>query len=63
MLVSLLADDPAFLIGRMVSHRFLEQFVGQAGQQDLDLLQPSPQGLSLKESPMLASCVILHNKL
>ncbi len=29
---------PAFLIGRMVSHRFLEQFVGRTGQQQtLDL--------------------------
>ena len=48
VLVSLLAVIPAFLIGRMVSHRFLEQFVGQTGQQQtLDLLNQVPQGLSL----------------
>ena len=33
VLVSLLAVIPALLIGQMVSHRFLEQFVGQTGQQ------------------------------
>ena len=48
VLVSLLAVIPAFLIGRMVSHRFLEQFVGETGQQQtLDLLHQIPQGLSL----------------
>ena len=48
VLVSLLAVIPAFLIGRMVSHRFLEQFVGQTGQQQtLDFLHQIPQGLSL----------------
>ena len=48
VLVSLLAVIPAFLIGRMVSHRFLEQFVGETGQQQaLDLLNQIPQGLSL----------------
>ena len=48
VLVSLLAVIPAFLIGRLVSHRFLEQFVGQTGQQQtLDLLHQIPQGLSL----------------
>ncbi len=29
----LTSSDPSLLIGRMVSHRFLEQFVGQTGQQ------------------------------
>ena len=48
VLVSLLAVIPAFLIGRMVSYRFLEQFVGETGQQQtLDLLHQIPQGLSL----------------
>ena len=48
VLVSLLAVIPAFLIGRMISHRFLEQFVGETGQQQtLDLLHQIPQGLSL----------------
>ena len=48
VLVSLLAVLPAFLIGRMISHRFLEQFVGETGQQQtLDLLHQIPQGLSL----------------
>ena len=48
VLVSLLAVIPAFLIGRMVSQRFLEQFVGETGQQQtLDLLHQIPQGLSL----------------
>ncbi len=42
VLVSLIALIPAFLIGRMISHRFLEQFIGQTG---LDL--SIPQGLSL----------------
>lgn len=48
VLVSLLAVLPAFLIGRIISHRFLEQFVGETGQQQtLDLLHQIPQGLSL----------------
>ena len=45
----------------MVSHRFLEQFVGQTGQQQtLELLNQIPQGLSLGIASMLALlCLIL----
>ena len=60
VLVSLLAVIPAFLIGRMVSHRFLEQFVGQTGQQQtLDLLHQIPQGLSLGIAYASLLCLIL----
>ena len=60
VLVSLLAVIPAFLIGRMVSHRFLEQFVGQTGQQQtLDLLNQVPQGLSLGIAYASLLCLIL----
>ena len=60
VLVSLLAVIPAFLIGRMVSHRFLEQFVGQTGQQQtLDLLNQIPQGLSLGIAYASLLCLIL----
>ncbi len=60
VLVSLLAVIPAFLIGRMVSHRFLEQFVGQTGQQQtLDLLHQIPQGLSLGIAYVSLLCLIL----
>lgn len=60
VLVSLLAVLPAFLIGRMVSHRFLEQFVGQTGQQQtLDLLNQIPQGLSLGIAYASLLCLIL----
>lgn len=60
VLVSLLAVIPAFLIGRMVSHRFLEQFVGQTGQQQtLELLNQIPQGLSLGIAYASLLCLIL----
>ena len=60
VLVSLLAVVPAFLIGRMISHRFLEQFVGQTGQQQtLDLLHQIPQGLSLGIAYASLLCLIL----
>ena len=60
VLVSLLALIPAFLIGRMISHRFLEQFVGQTGQQQtLDLLHQIPQGLSLGIAYASLLCLIL----
>lgn len=60
VLVSLLAVIPAFLIGRMVSHLFLEQFVGQTGQQQtLDLLHQIPQGLSLGIAYASLLCLIL----
>lgn len=60
VLVSLLAVIPAFLIGRMVSQRFLEQFVGQTGQQQtLDLLNQIPQGLSLGIAYASLLCLIL----
>ena len=60
VLVSLLAVIPAFLIGQMVSHRFLEQFVGQTGQQQtLDLLNQIPQGLSLGIAYASLLCLIL----
>ena len=60
VLVSLLAVIPAFLIGRMVSHRFLKQFVGQTGQQQtLDLLNQIPQGLSLGIAYVSLLCLIL----
>ena len=60
VLVSLLAVLPAFLIGRMVSHRFLEQFVGQTGQQQtLELLNQIPQGLSLGIAYASLLCLIL----
>lgn len=60
VLVSLLAVIPAFFIGRMVSHRFLEQFVGQTGQQQtLDLLNQIPQGLSLGIAYASLLCLIL----
>ena len=60
VLVSLLAVIPAFLIGRMVSHRFLEQFVGETGQQQtLDLLHQIPQGLSLGIAYASLLCLIL----
>ena len=58
VLVSLLAVLPAFLIGRMVSHRFLEQFVGQTGQADPRLAQV-PQGLSLGIAYASLLCLIL----
>lgn len=59
VLVSL-AVIPAFLIGRMVSHRFLEQFVGQTGQQQtLELLNQVPQGLSLGIAYASLLCLIL----
>ena len=60
VLVSLLALIPAFLIGRMISHRFLEQFVGQTGQQQtLELLHQIPQGLSLGIAYASLLCLIL----
>ena len=60
VLVSLLAVIPAFLIGRMISHRFLEQFVGQTGQQQtLELLNQIPQGLSLGIAYASLLCLIL----
>lgn len=60
VLVSLLAVIPAFLIGRMVSRRFLEQFVGQTGQQQtLELLNQIPQGLSLGIAYASLLCLIL----
>ena len=60
VLVSLLAVIPAFLIGRMVSHRFLKQFVGQTGQQQtLELLNQIPQGLSLGIAYVSLLCLIL----
>ena len=60
VLVSLLAVVPAFLIGRMVNHRFLEQFVGQTGQQQtLELLNQIPQGLSLGIAYASLLCLIL----
>ena len=60
VLVSLLAVIPAFLIGRMISHRFLEQFVGQTGQQQtLELLHQIPQGLSLGIAYASLLCLIL----
>ena len=60
VLVSLLAVIPAFFIGRMVSHRFLEQFVGQTGQQQtLELLNQIPQGLSLGIAYASLLCLIL----
>ena len=44
----------------MVSHRFLEQFVGQTGQQQtLDLLNQVPQGLSLGIAYASLLCLIL----
>ena len=60
VLVSLLALIPGFLIGRMISHRFLEQFVGPTGQQQtLDLLHQIPQGLSLGIAYASLLCLIL----
>ena len=60
VLVSLLALIPASLIGRMISHRFLEQFVGQTGQQQtLELLHQIPQGLSLGIAYASLLCLIL----
>ena len=60
VLVSLLAVIPALLIGQMVSHRFLEQFVGQTGQQQtLKLLNQIPQGLSLGIAYASLLCLIL----
>ena len=60
VLVSLLTVIPSFLIGRMVSHRFLEQFVGQTGQQQtLELLNQIPQGLSLGIAYASLLCLIL----
>ena len=60
VLVSLLAVIPAFLIGRMVSHRFLEQFVGPDGSTaDPRLAQPSPSSLSLGIAYASLLCLIL----
>ena len=51
LLVSLISLLPALAIGRLLSRLFLQEFIGQQGQQQaLRLLDQIPQGLSLGQS-------------
>lgn len=51
LLVSLMSLLPALAIGRLLSRLFLQEFIGQQGQQQaLQLLDQIPQGLPLGQS-------------
>lgn len=51
LLVSLMSLLPALAIGRLLSRLFLQEFIGQQGQQQaLQLLDQIPQGLPLVQS-------------
>ena len=51
LLVSLMSLLPALAIGRLLSRLFLQEFIGQQGQQQaLRLLDQIPQGLPLGQS-------------